>query len=606
MAERPAYCGRVVAIEYGPNRAATIWLDHVDPALTSDEVGRLGGHTLAFSEAGPLDAPERLEFRPGQFVAVKAGRDPWGRPYLSGLLPERAPADVRNGDHVYLWHGARAWELAHGKPPKPLGRIKAGSNVASRCFALEDAADAIHFEVGMRIALSPHRDAAFRRESVRVGEAVVCGVDRAEGLVTVQGNLSANICAAATHDFIYWPWEIENFLREPCPCEGKPLARGACGLCGRPALPPVAGIGTATTYVAGRNYGKTAASLRWIEQMRAEGRVDLDAVRGAPAELARLVVGRMAEGGAYQAPEPYWDLRLHVDEAALAIEALRDVADHDPCAANARANLRRYIQDCHNLLFAIAKAEPTRELAYRNDPFVRALPTDDSFFAVNRSADADAKFSPASVKPLVWYAEKQVNEIEAAIKGGAGVFIPNRERLNNELDRKFVEAAEDAARDSSRGLHLLDVGRWTLATVGAAPALLPPAAAETCGGCGKKVAPGEYCPCDGEADGCADCRGTGTRVSAARGPVPCECGEHVIADPYAEHAHAQIFKAREAAAQVHHFSMHAARLESIEQETECARRDLARLRDEAALRTVAADELERVLAEFGRPSKAGA
>ena len=387
----------------------------------------------------------------------------------------------------------------------------------------------------MCLAFSPYGPEGFTGGTMRVGEAVVHSVDRQEGVIYVDCNLTAAVAAACAQDFIYCPDDVAAFKRATCPCAGKPLARWSCGLCGRPAAPPVAGIGTTTTYIAGRNYGKTAATLRWTEQMRDEGRVDLDAGCHAPAELGRLVVGRMAEGGPYRAPEPLWDLSLHVAEAMLAIETMGSAPDHDPGHAAARANLRRYFEACLALM--------------RTDP-------SDSFFAVNRSADAAAKFSPSSLSPTAWLDD--------------GVWKINPDDAPTILNDDRI--------------HLLYVGRWVIDTGGATPALLAPVVSETCGGCGRSVRAGEYCPCDGEA--------------AADDAAP--------ADPYAEHAHAQLLKAREAAAQTHHPKMHASRLESIEQETEVARRDLARLRNEAALRTAAADELERVIAEFGRPGKAGA
>jgi hypothetical protein len=78
-----------------------------------------------------------------------------------------------------------------------IGQISSGSNVGTATITLANISDIVNFEVGMTLQL-----AATDGATPRTGTVVVTALDRSAGTVTLGGNWTAGIAAAAAGDYI--------------------------------------------------------------------------------------------------------------------------------------------------------------------------------------------------------------------------------------------------------------------------------------------------------------------------------------------------------------------------------------------------------------------
>lgn len=88
------------------------------------------------------------------------------------------------------------------------GQIKDTTTIGSAVLILEDRGDVVGFYLGQTLVLGPNLDGS----SIRTGTLLVTGVNRSAGEITMSGNITAGVAAAAVDDYVFCEGDATNAL----------------------------------------------------------------------------------------------------------------------------------------------------------------------------------------------------------------------------------------------------------------------------------------------------------------------------------------------------------------------------------------------------------
>lgn len=103
-----------------------------------------------------------------------------------------------------------AAQAIYGSGSGSIGRIAATTTIASAVLQLSDPNSIVFFEVGYVLQLSATDGGG---AGVRTGSLTIAGVDRVAGSITLSGNISTGVAAAAVNDFIFISGDYDSKMK---------------------------------------------------------------------------------------------------------------------------------------------------------------------------------------------------------------------------------------------------------------------------------------------------------------------------------------------------------------------------------------------------------
>lgn len=185
-----------------------------DPQAGSADIAvALAGKTPTLSTAFQISRKSDYSIASIAREAVMASRD------NKGAFMRLAKANTDGAMRTAI----RSISIAeYGSGTGRRGQISAGSNVGTPTITLADPRDATNFEKNMRVQLSATNGGGTLRSAGAI--AVIQSVDRDAGTLTLAGNWSASIAAAAAGDFIFragdydaMPMGLQGYLPASAP-----------------------------------------------------------------------------------------------------------------------------------------------------------------------------------------------------------------------------------------------------------------------------------------------------------------------------------------------------------------------------------------------------